>query len=140
MSFSAASQLRTAFLLTLLGGALLLGSSLTASAAAGSKGNPPKLLWKTYPLKQRPSDPVETAIHQSPRNQPTAVLQPSLKTATGRTLVLILSLSAILLLGVASLPQAAFANPEFAEALVRWRWAVAAAGVVLFLASVIAVT
>ncbi len=140
MSIKPLSQLRTVFLLTLLGGTLLLGTSLTVTAAAGSKANPPKLLWRTYPLKQRPTTPVVATIHQSPRNQPTAVLQEPLRTSTGRALVLILSLSAILLLGVASLPQAAFSNPELADALVRWRWAVAAAGVVLFLASVIAVS
>lgn len=138
MSIKALPRLRTVLLLTLLGGTLLLGSSLTATAAAGSKGNPPKLLWKTYPLKQRPTGP--TTIPRSARNQRTAVLQRPLKMATRPSLILILSLSlAILLLGVASLPQAAFPNPRVAHAVASWRLAVTAAGVVLFLASVIAV-
>jgi hypothetical protein len=137
MNLKGLRQLRTVLLLTLLGIALVLGSSL-ATAAAGPIAHPPKLLWKTFPLKQRPTGPGVTTRHRSKPHRRTAVSQPALKSATQRSLALILSLSfAALLLGIAALPQAAFPNPRFADALVRRRAVVAAAGAALLLTAVL---
>jgi hypothetical protein len=73
MKITTGRQLRTVVLFTLLALALVLPGALTAATAgAGKKRQPPTLLWRTYPLQQRPTASDVTTINQGIVNQPAA--------------------------------------------------------------------
>jgi hypothetical protein len=73
MKITTVRQLRTVVFVTLLALALVLPGALTAATAgAGKKRHRPTLLWRTYPLQQRPTASDVTTINQGIVNQPAA--------------------------------------------------------------------
>jgi hypothetical protein len=166
MNTTAIGQLRRVVLLTLLGLVLVLaGSVTTAAAGVGKKQEPPELLWKTYPLKERaPARKPAPARRRSPAREPaharkrapardvttisrgigilnarSAGRQLTHNPAGPRSLVMIVLLGfAMLLLAIAALPQLVFPNPQVADFVVRRRAVVTATGAALLLGTLIA--
>jgi hypothetical protein len=142
VSVTAASQLLRVVLLTLLGLVLVLaGSVVTAAAGVGEKRDPPALLWKTYPLKERAKARDATTISRAHGvlGARTAEGHLARNPAGPRSLLALVSLGlATLLLGVATLPELVFPDRRVAHLLARRRLEVTVAGAALLLASIIA--
>jgi hypothetical protein len=137
MNTTAIGQLPGVVLLTLLGLVLVLaGSVMTAAAGSGEKQEPPELLWKTYPLKERAPARDVTTIGRGLGilNARSAGRQLTHNPAGPRSLVTTVLLAfATLLLAIAALPQLAFPNPRVTDFLVRRRAVVTATGAALLL-------
>ena len=147
MKLTAVGQLRGVILLTLLGLLLVLAHSVTnAATAVSEKRDTPALLWKTYPLKERATAQEATAQEVTSisralgiLNARTAGQQLARNPAGQRSLVMIVLLGlAILLLGIATLPQVVFPDPRVADFLARRRTEVTATGAALLLVILIA--
>ena len=142
MKLTAVGQLRAVISLTLLGVVLVLaGSVTTASTGVSEKRDPPALLWKTYPLKERATAQDSTTISRALGilNARTARQQLARNPAGQRSLVMIVLLSlAILFFGIATLPQVVFPHPRVADLLARRRAEVSATGTAMLLGSLIA--
>jgi cytochrome bd-type quinol oxidase subunit 2 len=142
MKLTAVAQLRGVTLLALLGLLLVLAGSVTnAATAVSEKRDPPALLWKTYPLKERATAQEVTTISGALGilNARTAGQQLARNPAGQRSLVMIVLLGlAMLLLGIATLPQVVFPDPRVADFLARRRTEVTATGAALLLVILIA--
>jgi hypothetical protein len=142
MKLTAVGRLRGLLLLALLGLLLVLaGSVTTAATGASEKRAPPALLWKTYPLEERASAQDLTTISRTLGilNARTAGQQLARNPAGQRSLVMIVLLGlAMLLLGVATLPQVAFPDPRVGDFLARRRTEVTATGAALLFIILIA--
>ncbi len=141
MSVTAVRQLRAVVLLTLLGLALVHAGLPATAAGAGKKEPTPTLLWKTYPLRERPTGRDRATINRGPRilSQRTAEGEARGKSAAPRSLAMILWLSlGALFLGIAALPEMAFPNPKFADFFARRRVSLTLVGVAALLGAVIA--
>jgi len=137
MNTTAIGQLRGVALLTLLGLVLVLaGPVMTAAAGGGEKQEPPELLWKTYPLKERAPTRDVTTISRGLGilNARLAGRQLTHNPAGPRSLVTIVLLAFdMLLLAIAALPQLAFPNPRVTDFLARRRAVITATGAALLL-------
>lgn len=142
MNITAVGQLRRVVPLTLLGLVLVLaGPVTTAATGVSEKRDPPALLWKTYPLKERALAHDVTTISRGLGifNAHTAGQQLARNPAGQRSLVMIVLLGlAVLSLGIATLPQVVFPDPRVADFVVRRRTEVTAAGAALLLGILIA--
>jgi cytochrome bd-type quinol oxidase subunit 2 len=142
MKLTAVGQLRAVISLTLLGLVLVLaGSVTTASTGVSEKRDPPALLWKTYPLKQRATAQDSTTISRALGilNTRTAGQQLARNPAGQRSLVMIVSLGlAMLLLGIATLPQVVYPDSRVADLLARRRAELTATSAAVLLGILIA--
>lgn len=141
MSSSAVRQLCAVVFLTLLGLALVhAGPITTAAADAGEQRHPPTLLWKKYPLKERPTARDVVTIDRALRILDTRTTQGGRRgPAAARSPAIILWLGlAVLLLGIASLPDVAFPDPRVAAFVTRWRTEVVVVGGAVLLCVLVA--
>jgi hypothetical protein len=127
MKLTAVGQLRAVISLTLLGLVLVLaGSVTTASTGVSEKRDPPALLWKTYPLKERATAQDSATISRGLGilNTRTAGQQLARNPAGQRSLVMIVLLGlamllAMLVLGIATLPKVVYPDSRVADLLAR---------------------
>lgn len=142
MKLTAVGQLRAVISLTLLGLVLVLaGSVTTASTGVSEKRDPPALLWKTYPLKERATAQDSATISRALGilNTRTAGQQLARNPAGQRSLLMIVLLGlAMLLLGIATLPQVVYPDSRVAGLLARRRAEVTTSGAAVLLGILIA--